>query len=131
MLYEWFKSQNPIILALISTVFTWAITAMGAAMVFFFKSINRRVLNTMLGFAAGVMIAASFWSLLAPSIAMAEESLTIPAWLPAVIGFLLGGFFLWIVDRVLPHLHIGLPIDLFNEVKALPSPRDRVATGLS
>jgi ZIP family zinc transporter len=117
MFYEWFISQNPIILALMSTGFTWAVTALGAAMVFFFKSINRRVLDTMLGFAAGVMIAASFWSLLAPSIAMAEESLTVPAWLPAVIGFLMGGFFLWIVDRVLPHLHIGLPIDQAEGIK--------------
>jgi zinc transporter, ZIP family len=117
MIYDWFLNQNPILLALISTGFTWAITAFGAAMVFFFKSINRQVLNTMLGFAAGVMIAASFWSLLAPSISMAEESLAIPAWVPAVIGFLLGGLFLWIVDRFLPHLHLGFPTTKAEGIK--------------
>jgi ZIP family zinc transporter len=100
----------------VGTLFTWGVTALGASAVFFFKSINRRVLNSMLGFAAGVMIAASFWSLLAPAIEMAAES-DLPAWLPAVIGFLLGGAFLWGVDRVLPHLHIGLPIDQAEGIK--------------
>ncbi|HZU87269.1 MAG TPA: ZIP family metal transporter, partial [Anaerolineaceae bacterium] len=83
--------------------------ALGAAVVFFFKSVNRKLLDSMLGFAAGVMIAASFWSLLAPAIAMAEQDGGLPGWLPAVVGFLLGGAFLWGVDRVLPHLHIGFP----------------------
>ena len=117
MVLEWFHNQNPIILALISTGFTWAVTALGAAMVFFFKSINNRVLNAMLGFAAGVMIAASFWSLLAPSISMTEESMDIPAWMPAVIGFLLGGIFLWSVDRFLPHLHLGFPTNEAEGIK--------------
>jgi len=76
--------------------------------VFFFRSINRKVLDGMLGFAAGVMIAASFWSLLAPAIEMAEEG-PLPAWVPAAVGFLAGGAFLWIVDKVLPHLHLGFP----------------------
>ena len=101
---------SPILQALLATVFTWSMTAVGAAGVFFFKSVNKRVLNTMLGFAAGVMIAASFWSLLAPAIEMAEEG-PLPAWLPAVIGFLVGGAFLWGVDRILPHLHIGQPTE--------------------
>jgi ZIP family zinc transporter len=109
MIPAWFANLNPILQALLGTLFTWGVTAIGAAMVFFFKSINRKVLDSMLGFAAGVMIAASFWSLLAPAIDMAEESEILPAWFPAVIGFLLGGAFLWVVDRVLPHLHIGLP----------------------
>ena len=91
-------------------------TAVGAAGVFFFKSVNKRVLNTMLGFAAGVMIAASFWSLLAPAIEMAEEG-PLPAWLPAVIGFLVGGAFLWGVDRILPHLHIGFPTEQAEGLK--------------
>jgi zinc transporter, ZIP family len=113
---EWFTSLNPIIQALFATLFTWFVTALGAALVFIFKSINKSVLNGMLGFAAGVMIAASFWSLLAPAIEMAEEANVI-AWIPAVIGFLAGGAFLWIVDKVLPHLHIGAPIEEAEGVK--------------
>jgi ZIP family zinc transporter len=105
MFYQWFITLNPVIQALIGTLFTWAVTALGAAMVFFFKEIKRSVLNGMLGFAAGVMIAASFWSLLAPAIDMAEAE-GIPGWLPAVIGFLSGGAFLWIVDKIMPHLHM-------------------------
>lgn len=105
---EWIMSYNPLVQALLATLFTWGLTALGASMVFFFKNIDRRVLDTMLGFAAGVMIAASFWSLLAPAIEMAEAE-GLPAWLPAVIGFLLGGVFLWGIDKILPHLHIGYP----------------------
>lgn len=112
----WFTSLNPIIQALFATLFTWFITALGAALVFIFKSINRSVLNGMLGFAAGVMIAASFWSLLAPAIEMAEEA-NVTAWVPAVVGFLGGGAFLWIVDKILPHLHIGAPIEEAEGVK--------------
>lgn len=106
---SWFATLQPIFQALFAGLFTWGVTALGAAMVFFFKSIQRKLLNGMLGFAAGVMIAASFWSLLAPAIDMAQD-LAIPAWLPALTGFLLGGAFLWGVDRILPHLHAGLPI---------------------
>jgi len=101
---------NPVIQALLATGFTWFMTALGAATVFAFKSINRRVLDAMLGFAAGVMIAASFWSLLAPAIEMAAES-GLPSWLPATVGFLLGGAFLYGVDRLLPHLHAGFPME--------------------
>lgn len=99
-------SLNPILQALLATLFTWGVTALGAAMVFFFKTINQKVLNGMLGFAAGVMIAASFWSLLNPAIEMAENA-GIQPWLPAVVGFLGGGLFLWLVDQFMPHLHIG------------------------
>jgi len=108
MLVHWFTGLNPVMQALWATLFTWFLTAQGAGMVFFFKSINRKVLDGMLGFAAGVMIAASFWSLLAPAIEMAEEG-PLPAWVPAAVGFLAGGAFLWIVDKVLPHLHLGFP----------------------
>ncbi len=108
MLFDWFSNQNPILQALIATCFTWGVTALGAASVFFFKRINRTVLDGMLGFAAGVMIAASYWSLLAPAIEM-SEGMAVPTWLPAAAGFLLGGAFLWGVDTVLPHLHMGLP----------------------
>jgi len=113
---EFLLDYNPILLALGATLFTWLLTALGSAMVFFFKSINKRVLNSMLGFAAGVMIAASFWSLLAPAIEMAEESGN-PSWMPAVIGFLSGGVFLLIVDKILPHLHMGLSIDDAEGIK--------------
>ncbi len=105
---DWFIGLNPVTQALLATLFTWFITALGAAMVFFFKEINRKVLNGMLGFAAGVMIAASFWSLLSPAIELAEESGNV-AWVPAVVGFLAGGCFLWMADQLLPHLHMGLP----------------------
>lgn len=104
---EFFKQFSPVQQALIGTLFTYGVTALGAALVFFFKSINPRVLKGMLGFAAGIMIAASFWSLLAPGISMAEE-LGQTAWLTASIGFLLGGAFLYLVDKLLPHLHMGL-----------------------
>ncbi len=105
MLYQWFIDQNPVLQALIGTLFTWGVTALGAAMVFFFKEIKKKALNGMLGFAAGVMIAASFWSLLAPAIAMAELE-GVPGYIPAVIGFLSGGGFLWLVDKLMPHLHM-------------------------
>ena len=102
---EWFKNLGAVPQALVATGFTWGITALGAAMVFFFKTIDRRVLDGMLGFAGGVMIAASFWSLLAPAIDLAESMGVVP-WVPAVVGFLMGGLFLRGVDMVLPHLHI-------------------------
>jgi ZIP family zinc transporter len=110
MSIEWFANLNPILQALLATLFTWFVTALGAGAVFFFKSIDRRLLDGMLGFAAGVMIAASFWSLLAPAIEMSQGG-SLPAWLPAVIGFLLGGGFLWVIDRLLPHLHLGFPME--------------------
>jgi ZIP family zinc transporter len=102
---KWFLSQHVVLQALVATLFTYGVTALGAGTVFFFKTINRKVLDGMLGFAGGVMIAASFWSLLEPSIAMAEASGGIP-WVPAVVGFLLGGAFLRMADRLMPHLHI-------------------------
>ena len=101
----WFAQQHPIVQALLAGLFTWSVTALGAALVFFTKSLNRKLLDAMLGFAAGVMIAASFWSLLVPAIEMAEAQGTIK-WLPAAVGFLLGGAALRIADRVIPHLHL-------------------------
>jgi ZIP family zinc transporter len=115
-IYEWFVNLNPIQQALAATLFTWGMTALGAGAVFSFKSINRKLLDSMLGFAAGVMIAASFWSLLAPAIEMAE-GMGVPPWLPAVVGFLLGGAFLWGVDKLLPHLHMGLPTSEAEGIK--------------
>lgn len=107
---------NPIVLALFAALFTWTVTAMGASMVFFFKKINQKVLNSMLGFAAGVMIAASFWSLLNPAIDMTEEMGGTP-WVPAVVGFLAGGAFLYAIDKILPHLHMSLKIDKAEGIK--------------
>ena len=107
---------NPIVLALLATLFTWGVTALGAAMVFFFKTINKKILNSMLGFAAGVMIAASFWSLLKPAIEMAEGNGSI-AWVPALVGFLSGGAFLLLIDKILPHLHSNLSIDKAEGIK--------------
>jgi len=116
MKIDWLLNYNPVLLALGATLFTWFVTALGSSMVFFFKSINKKVLNSMLGFAAGVMIAASFWSLLKPAIEMSEENGSIP-WMPAVIGFLSGGAFLLLVDKLLPHLHLGLSIDKAEGIK--------------
>lgn len=107
---------DPILLALMATLFTWGVTALGSAMVFFFKTINKTVLNLMLGFAAGVMIAASFWSLLKPAIEM-EEANGGTSWIPALIGFLSGGAFLYIIDKILPHLHMFLSRDKAEGIK--------------
>ncbi len=104
--------------AILATLFTWGVTALGAALVFFFKKINQRVLDAMMGFAAGVMIAASFWSLLNPAIALSEKVSSLPAWAPALIGFMLGGLFLLGVDKILPHLHPGLSRD---QAEGLPT----------
>lgn len=116
MKLDFLLQYNPILLALFATLFTWFVTALGASMVFFFKTINKKVLNSMLGFAAGVMIAASFWSLLKPAIEMAEASGTLP-WMPALVGFLSGGAFLLLVDKLLPHLHLGLSMDKAEGIK--------------
>ncbi len=113
---HWFVELDPILQALSGTLFTWFLTAVGAAAVFAFKSVNQKVLDGMLGFAAGVMIAASYWSLLAPAIEMAEE-FTVPAWVPATIGFLLGGAFIRLVDYLLPHLHLGFPMEEAEGIK--------------
>lgn len=107
---SWFAELSPTWQAFLATCFTWGVTALGAATVFFFKQVSRKLLDGMLGFAAGVMIAASFWSLLAPAIEM-SEGLGVPAFFPATSGFLLGGLFLWSVDKILPHLHLGMPIE--------------------
>lgn len=107
---DWFLNLNPITQALIGGLFTWGVTSLGAALVFLTKTINYKVLDGMMGFAAGVMIAASVWSLIIPGIDLAEAQGMI-GWIPAAIGFLLGGVFLRICDAYIPHLHIGLPRD--------------------
>ncbi len=103
-----FTTLPPTVQALVATIFTWAVTAVGAAVVFLKKDIDRRALDASLGFAAGVMIAASFWSLLLPAVELGSHG-TLPAWLVVTVGFLLGGFFLRLLDRLIPHLHLFLP----------------------
>lgn len=104
---SWFLDLSPTMQAFLATMFTWGLTAAGAGLVFFFTTIKKKTMDGMLGFAAGVMIAASFWSLLDPAIAMAE-SMGMVKWIPPVIGFLAGGAFLWLVDRSIPHIHPGM-----------------------
>ncbi|MCP4581060.1 MAG: ZIP family metal transporter [candidate division Zixibacteria bacterium] len=113
---DWFIGLNPITQALLATCFTWLMTALGAAVVFGKKDLSRKTLDGMLGFAAGVMIAASYWSLLAPAIEMSEGQ-SLPSWFPAVVGFLLGAVSLRITDRLLPHLHLNMPTDKAEGIK--------------
>ena len=105
-LTAWFRDLSPLLQSLLAGCFTWGVTALGASVVFVTRQVNRKLLDAMMGFAAGVMIAASFWSLLVPSIEMAEAQ-GIAGWIPAVIGFLVGGVFLRVADALLPHLHPG------------------------
>lgn len=115
-LKEWFFALDPIQQSLIGGLFTWGLTALGAALVFFTTDVSNKLLDCMMGFAAGVMIAASFWSLLVPSIEMASHQGLIQ-WMPAAIGFLAGGLFLRICDQYLPHLHPGFPMKEAEGVK--------------
>jgi len=105
MTLDFLAGIHPVLQALFATIFTWLVTGLGAAAVFLTRTVSRKLLSAMLGFAAGVMIAASFWSLLAPAIELSEGSA-----LPALIGFLLGGAFLRVVDLILPHLHPSLEL---------------------
>lgn len=102
-----FTRIGPIYSALIATTFTWLVTAAGASLVFFFKTLNRNILDPMLGFTGGVMVAASFWSLLNPAIEMSEKMYPSMSWMPAAVGFLLGSMFLYFLDKLTPHLHIN------------------------
>lgn len=106
MLVDWFLALTAVQQALIAGIFTWGVTALGASLVFLTRRVNRQLLDAMMGFAAGVMIAASFWSLLLPAIEMAEAQ-GVRSWIPAAAGFLLGGVFLRVADGLLPHLHVG------------------------
>lgn len=105
---DFLTNINHVTQALIATSFTWLVTAAGAGVVFFARNVNKKLLDGMLGFAGGVMIAASYWSLLEPSIEMSRQ-MGLTAWFPPAIGFLSGAIFLRLVDSFLPHLHIGFP----------------------
>lgn len=112
----YFLMISPVLQALLATIFTYLLTAAGAASVLFLKRVNRRLLDLMLGFAGGVMIAASFWSLLAPAIELSKNR-GLPLWFPPASGFLAGSGFLFILDRTLPHLHLFLPEELAEGLK--------------
>jgi ZIP family zinc transporter len=112
-----FSSLPPVLQALLATLLTWAMTAVGASAVFFTKSVEKRFLNAVLGFAAGVMMAAAYWSLLAPAVELSKGAL-LPTWIPPVVGFLCGGLVLWLIDRLLPHLHLGFPTE---DAEGLPT----------
>ena len=105
---EAFKALDPVVQALLAGLFTWTVTAAGAAMVVFMRRVSQYLLDVMLGFAAGVMMAASVWSLLLPAIDIAER-IGVTPWWPAAVGFVAGGAFLRIADALLPHLHPGFP----------------------
>ena len=115
---------DPPMQAFIATLFTWLMTAVGAATVFTTKNFNQKLLDGMLGLAGGVMIAASFWSLLSPALDMAEESGGIP-WIPAAVGFLCGGLFIMSIDKILPHLH---PMSTMDHAEGIHPERKRRST---
>jgi len=104
---DFFRGIDPVLAAFLATTFTWLVTAAGASLVFFFKTIHRGWLDGMLGFTGGVMVAASFWSLLTPSIEMSERLYPGWSWMPAAVGFLSGALFLFFLDKSMPHLHIN------------------------
>lgn len=112
----WFSNQHPVMQAFLAGTLAWLTTATGAAVVFLNRGVNRKFLDASLGFAAGVMIAASIWSLLEPSMQMAE-SLGLVIWVPATVGFLVGALTIRIADAYVPHLHLGLPRDAAEGVK--------------
>lgn len=105
---SFFETIHPVWGAFFATMFTWFVTSCGAGLVFFFKEINRKIFDGMLGFTGGVMIAASFWSLLSPALEMSDGDGFMKA-LPAAVGFSLGALFLYVLDQYLPHLHINFP----------------------
>ncbi|MFN4810455.1 MAG: ZIP family metal transporter [Bacteroidota bacterium] len=116
-LQQFFSSIGPIWAALLATTFTWLVTALGASLVFFFKSMSRAILDPMLGFTGGVMVAASFWSLLNPAIEMSESMYPGLKWMPAAVGFFAGAMFIFLLDRFTPHLHINFGIEETEGVK--------------
>ncbi|HOG23932.1 MAG TPA: ZIP family metal transporter, partial [Candidatus Omnitrophota bacterium] len=111
-----FSQHHVVFQSLLAGLFTWGMTGLGAATIFAFRKINQKILDVMLGFAAGVMVAASFWSLLAPSIEMAADQGMIP-WFPALTGFLLGAVFFRGIDKILPHLHPFMPTETAEGIK--------------
>lgn len=116
LIIKYLAAINPVMAALYATLFTWGVTAIGASFVFFFKKMSRNLLDGMLGFAGGVMVAASVWSLLIPAIDMSEGE-GFKKVIPAVLGFLAGAAFLFGLDKILPHFHVN-----FKKVEGVKSP---------
>jgi|SRR5690554_304662 len=116
---SYLEQVDPVLAAFYATLFTWSLTALGASVVFLFKTMNRKTLNGMLGFTGGVMVAASYWSLLAPAIEMTEGEGFVKVF-PSVVGFILGAGFLFLLDKVLPHVHIN-----FKEKEGIKTPWQR------
>ncbi len=115
---QYFETLSPIMQGFTGSMFTWFVTALGAAVVFFVKDLNKGFMDTLLGFTAGVMMAASFWSLLNPALEMASTTWSpVLSWVPVGIGFLGGAIFLFVLDQWLPHLHLNEPIEKSEGVK--------------
>ncbi len=113
---DYFIRLSPVVQSLAAAIFTWLMTAIGAGTVFLVKKVNQKLLDAMLGFAGGIMIAVSYWSMLAPGIELGRGK-GLPAWLPVTLGFLLGGFFIWLIDKILPHLNPSCPPDKAEGIK--------------
>jgi ZIP family zinc transporter len=113
-----FSNIDPVWAAFLATVFTWLVTAAGASLVFFFKTMSRGVLDPMLGFTGGVMVAASFWSLLNPAIEISERMYPGYSWMPAAVGFLAGALFIYFLDKVMPHLHLNFGLEETEGIKS-------------
>lgn len=118
------RSIDPIQAALYATLFTWLVTALGATFVFFFKGMNKHVMDCMLGFTGGGTVAASVWSLLILAIDMSEGEGFVQV-IPAVVGFLIGAVFLFGIDKLLPHLHVN-----FTKVESVKTHGKRLAAGI-
>ncbi len=117
---QWFETVDPVMAAFVATTFTWLITASGASLVFFFKSMNRAVLDIALGFTGGVMVAASIWSLIMPALEMsAGEGIAKVG--PTVIGFLLGALFIFALDKLIPHIHLN-----YEKVSEAEGPKTKI-----
>jgi zinc transporter, ZIP family len=120
---QYFKDLSPVMQALLATTFTWLLTALGASVVLVFKNMSRRWLDFLLGFTGGVMVAASFWSLLTPAIEMSEDTYGKAwAWVPAAVGFIIGAGFIYVIDKIIPHLHLNANI---SEKEGLKTTWDR------
>lgn len=115
---DFFLVLPPVIQALLGGCFTWSFTALGAAVVFMTRRFNQRLLDGMMGFAGGVMVAASFWSLLVPALDLAGEMIKPAPWLPVAFGFAAGWIFLMVLDAIIPHLHIGFPVEEAEGMKS-------------
>ncbi|MDG2962368.1 ZIP family metal transporter [Exercitatus varius] len=121
---DYFLSLNPVCQAFVAGLFTWGCTVVGSAFVYFFKHVDRKLLDILMGAAAGVMIAASFWSLLNPALDYAEADYGKWAWVPVAVGFIAGGYCLRLIDKFVPHLHLNMPVE---EAEGLPAYKQKLS----